>query len=160
MYDTSFALSATVVSISTWVLTIIMPSIGFKLGKKNAKRLGYWLYALGPVILLIFGRYSCWVHTGTQVLAQVAYLVFAGFMAPIMIAEADRFYHKTGKDLRAVAPSLLTLPSTIGMAVGAAIMNYEMCIRDRIVADKRAPNIVLIPLGSFFMIGITIKLTA
>lgn len=124
MYDTSFALSATVVSISTWVLTIIMPSIGFKLGKKNAKRLGYWLYALGPVILLIFGRYSCWVHTGTQVLAQVAYLVFAGFMAPIMIAEADRFYHKTGKDLRAVAPSLLTLPSTIGMAVGAAIMNY------------------------------------
>lgn len=124
MYDTSFAFSATIVSICTWILTIIMPSIGFKLGKKNAKRLGYWLYALGPAILLVFGRYSCWIHTGTQVLAQVAYLVFAGFMAPIMIAEADRYYHETGKDLRSVAPSLLTLPSTIGMAVGAAILNY------------------------------------
>lgn len=45
-----------------------------------------------------------------MVLAQVAYLVFAGFMAPIMIAEADRYYHETGKDLRSVAPSLLTLP--------------------------------------------------
>lgn len=124
MYDTRHAISSTIVSVFTWMLTVIMPSIGFKMGKKNAKRFGYWLYAIGPAILCIFGRYSCWVHTGTQVIAQVAYLVFAGFMAPIMIAEAERYYHETGKDLRSVAPALISLPSSIGMAIGAAIMNF------------------------------------
>ena len=49
-------------------------------------------------------------------------------MAPIMIAEADRYYHETGKDLRSVAPSLLMLPSTIGMAIGAAVMNYGVAV--------------------------------
>ena len=55
MYDTSFALSASFVSICTWILTIIMPSIGFKLGKKNAKRLGIGSTQLDPPSFLLQG---------------------------------------------------------------------------------------------------------
>lgn len=128
MYDTRQALSASIVSICEWILVLIMPSIGFKLGKRNAKRIGYCLYTIMPLTLLFFGRFSCWVHTGTQIIAQMAYLVWAGFMAPIMISEADRFYHETGKDLRSVAPALVTLPGSIGMSIGVAMLNYGVAL--------------------------------
>ena len=128
MYDTRQALSASIISICEWILVLIMPSIGFKLGKRNAKRFGYLLYTIMPLGLVFFGRYSCWVHTGTSIIAQMAYLTWSGFMAPILISEADRFYYETGKDLRSVAPALITLPATIGMAIGAAIFNYGVAL--------------------------------
>ncbi|WP_368901378.1 MFS transporter [Oceanobacillus oncorhynchi] len=125
-FGVPFSVSMTIGSICGFIFAMIAPVWGKFIGKKNAVLFGFLLFATSSLILMIFGRYSVWVHTGTNILNQLALMTWTAFLVPIMMDEAERYLYKTGQDMRKIAPSMVVFPSRIGVMIGGAIFNYGL----------------------------------
>lgn len=115
------SISMTVSGAFGFIAALIAPKIGVKLGKKNAMVSGLLLYAFGSLAITVFAGGSYIVYTVLGCANSFFMYMFQGFNVNYMLDAGEYGYHKTGKDNRTVAMSMMNIPMKIGMALGGSI---------------------------------------
>ncbi|KPU45194.1 putative symporter YjmB [Oxobacter pfennigii] len=122
------SLAMTITTAFGLVASIIGPKIGRKLGKKNAMVYGLLIYAAGNLCISFFAKGSLVVYIIFSCISAVAMYFFQAF-GPLYVLDAGEYgFYKTGKDYRAMATGLFTMPFKIGFALGGAVSGYGLAI--------------------------------
>ena len=115
-----FALS--IAAIGGYIAILFLPRVGIKIGKKKAMVLGLSIYGFSMVGIFFFGDCSTIAFIALSTLNAVALYLFRGFNILYMLDCGEYHFWKTGKDNRAVIVSLNSIPSKIGIGIGASLV--------------------------------------
>ncbi|KPU43804.1 melibiose carrier protein [Oxobacter pfennigii] len=110
------------------VASLIGPKIGKMLGKKNAMVYGLFIQAACGVGVAIFAKNSLIVYIVFNCVMSVARYFFTGFGPNYVLDTGEYGYYRSGKDYRATATGLYTIPMKLGMAFGGAISAYGLAL--------------------------------
>ena len=115
-------------SIVAFVASLFVPSIGKKLGKKNALVVSRYAYAVGALIIYFFayrnGEANVWIMTFGMCFIQAGTYLFMSFGVNYWLDCGEYGYYTTGKDMRGIASAVMNIPTKIGMAVGGTLVGY------------------------------------
>lgn len=136
------SVSMTVSTIFGLFASIIGPKIGAKLGKKKAMIYGLFVYAAGTICVALFAKSSLVIYIVLGCINTLAMYFFAGFGPNYVLDAGEYGFYKTGKDLRAMATGLFSMPMKIGMALGGAISGYGLAIIGYTAGMKATPEFI------------------
>ena len=115
-------LSLIIAAIGGYIAILFLPRVGIKIGKKKAMVLGLSIYGFSMVGIFFFGDCSTIAFIALSTLNAVALYLFRGFNILYMLDCGEYHFWKTGKDNRAVIVSLNSIPSKIGIGIGASLV--------------------------------------
>ena len=116
------SLALSIAAIGGYIAILFLPRVGIKIGKKKAMVLGLCIYGFSMVGIFFFGDCSVIAFIALSTLNAVALYLFRGFNILYMLDCGEYHFWKTGKDNRAVIVSLNSIPSKIGIGIGASLV--------------------------------------
>ncbi|KPU44381.1 putative symporter YjmB [Oxobacter pfennigii] len=120
------SLAMTITTAFGLVSSIIGPKIGTKLGKKKAMIVGLLISTVGSLCITLFARTSLVVYIIFSCINSIAMYIYSGFGPNYVLDAGEYGYYKTGKDYRAMATGLFSMPIKIGFALGGAVSSYGL----------------------------------
>lgn len=120
------ALISTIRSIVAFGASLVVPSIGKKLGKKMSLVVGMGTYALCVLGIRFFALRSIWILAFFLCLAQSAMYLYSGFGVNFYLDCGEYGYYTTGKDFRTIAMAVMNIPTKIGFAIGGSAVSYGL----------------------------------
>ncbi|MBE6038436.1 MAG: hypothetical protein E7218_04455 [Anaerofustis stercorihominis] len=165
------ATSMTIKTTFAFVASLIIPSIGRKLGKKNAFIAGMILYAASNLGISFLGATSKWVFTFFTCTFTAGMYMFTAFGVNYYLDCGEYGYYKTGIDNRAVAMAMSNIPMKIGFAGGSAVGGYGLAfigyeagmeITEKFISDFMLiigiiPAVLCLIAAAIFFFGYKIK---
>lgn len=125
-FETTYALSATILNAVTWAFLVFCPGIGRKMGKRNAKAFAMASMAVTTVIAYFIGPRTPWIQTIVMIVYQFGFTCWSGFTVPLVLDEAERFLYEKKIDMRSIVPAMLTIAPKLGYMIGSAIFTYAL----------------------------------
>ncbi len=122
------ATSMTIKTAFAFVASLAIPSIGRKLGKKNAFIVGMIVYAVSNLGISFLGATSKWVFTFFTCTFTAGMYMFSSFGVNYYLDCGEYGYYTSGKDNRSVAMAMSNIPMKIGFAGGSAIGGYGLAM--------------------------------
>ena len=114
---TLMALCSTISMVAGLVTVQFMPSIGKKLGKKRAYVVGLGAYSLIYMMMyFVRGNWIGYIIVG--IVAGAFVYLFSSYGANYFVDAGEYYLYETGKDTRAVAVSMFSVPMKVGMMLG------------------------------------------
>ncbi|MDR2520048.1 MAG: MFS transporter [Eubacteriaceae bacterium] len=125
-----YTISVISTALFTFVAAMVMPKLGKKLGKRKSLVLSYMWIAVGYTAMAIVLQFNpnlrLYVVIPLSSFVMCGIYFAMGFGANYVIDCSEYGYWKTGKDNRAVAMSMMSLPTKAGIAIGGAIGGYAL----------------------------------
>ena len=122
---TLMALCSTISMVAGLVTVQFMPNIGKKLGKKKAYVVGLAAYAvIYMAMYFVRGNWIGYIIVG--IVAGAFMYLFSGYGANYFVDAGEYYLYETGKDTRAVAVSMFSVPMKVGMMLGNFIATTSL----------------------------------
>jgi len=116
----------TIRSVVAFGASLVVPTIGKKLGKKMSLVVGMGTYAVCVLGIYFFALKSIWILTFFLCLAQSGMYLYTGFGANFYLDCGEYGYYETGKDFRTIAISVMNVPTKIGFAIGGSAVSFGL----------------------------------
>lgn len=120
------SLALTVTTSFAVVSSIISPKIGAKIGKDKAMVVGLLIYSATFFGMTFLAKESLIVYIIFACLGMAGMYFFLGFGPNYAIDAGEYYYYKTGKDNRAIAINMYSIPIKIGFIVGGTLTGYAL----------------------------------
>lgn len=126
-----YTIAQTARAICAFLMSMIAPSIGRKIGKKGALVAGWIVYALGCLMIWAFGlkgdgTANLIVVIVGMCVCQSAMYLYTVFTANYYLDCGEYGYYATGVDNRTMAVTVMNWPTKIGFAVGGSLVGYVL----------------------------------
>jgi len=108
-----YTLGQTLSTVASFVFAMFGPSLGTKMGKKNALWIGLGLSAVSGVLNFLFAARSWVLYVIISMIGTFAGALFAGFGVQYALDAGEYGLWKTGKDNRLIIMSMTNMPMKI-----------------------------------------------
>jgi Na+/melibiose symporter-like transporter len=126
----------TIMTLFGVVASMIGPTIGKKIGKKRALQVGTAIAIIDSILIALLAGNTNTLAGGLQVgfliyviiscVTMIGSNIWAGFGGNYFVDAGEYGYWKTGKDNRAIAMGLGSIPIKIALLVGGALGGYAL----------------------------------
>ena len=118
-------------SICAFLASMVAPSIGKKLGKKNSLLFGWSLNAAAGLVIYFFalradGSANLIAMGAAMCIKQAANYFYMVFTANYWLDCGEYGYYTTGVDNRTMAVTVMNWPTKISMALGGSLVGYAI----------------------------------
>jgi len=118
-------------SICAFAASMVAPSIGKKLGKKNSLLFGWCLNAAAGLVIYFFalnkdGSANLIAMASAMCVKQAANYFYMVFTANYWLDCGEYGYATTGVDNRTMAVTVMNWPTKISMALGGSLVGYAI----------------------------------
>jgi Na+/melibiose symporter-like transporter len=126
----------TIMTLFGVVASMIGPTIGKKIGKKRALQVGTAIAIIDSILIALLAGNTNTLAGGLQIgfliyviiscVTMIGSNIWAGFGGNYFVDAGEYGYWKTGKDNRAIAMGLGSIPIKIALLVGGALGGYAL----------------------------------
>ncbi len=125
----SYTAVQTARSICAFLVSMVAPTLGKKIGKKGALMLGWVVNAVSGLLIYFFalnpnGSANLIPMAVAMCLKQCAMYIYSVFMAIYWLDCGEYGYATTGIDNRTMAVTVMNWPTKISMALGGSLVGY------------------------------------
>ena len=118
-------------AVGSFLVSLVAPAIGRRIGKKKSLMLDYGISAFAGVLLWLFalqsdGRPNLFILTAAVCLKGVAEQFYEVYQANYWIDCGEYGYYKTGVDNRTMAMSVMNWPMKLAYALGGSLSSFGL----------------------------------